>query len=84
MKLFGSLLCPDCPPVIKMLKNRGVDFEFVNINESMENLKSFLALRDNRFEFNEIKSDGKIGIPCMVLEDGKVIFEDGIVEMFDK
>ena len=42
----------------------------------MANLKSFLKLRDNRPEFDEIKKRGSIGIPCTVINGGeKLIFD---------
>lgn len=42
----------------------------------MFNLKKFLKLRDTRKEFDEIKRLGKIGIPCIVINDGeKIIFD---------
>ena len=40
------------------------------------NLKRFLKYRDTRPEFNTIKEAGKIGIPCIVINDGeKIIFD---------
>ena len=48
--------------------------EFVNIDESTANLKLFLRLRDKAPEFDEIKKNSAIGVPCFV--DGKRIFFD--------
>jgi Glutaredoxin-related protein len=42
----------------------------------MLNLKKFLKLRDNRPEFDEIKKAGKVGIPCIVINDGEEILFD--------
>ncbi|MFS8541440.1 MAG: hypothetical protein LOD89_05050 [Tissierellales bacterium] len=42
----------------------------------MFNLKKFLKLRDTRKEFDEIKRLGRVGIPCIVINDGeKIIFD---------
>ena len=39
---------------------------------TVRNLKAFLKLRDNNAIFDEAKSMGAAGIPCFVLEDGRV------------
>lgn len=77
-KLYGSYLCPDCPPVIEFLQNNNIDFEFVNITDSISNLKEFLYLRDNEDAFDDIKKENFVGIPCLV-DDGKIYFQDEIL-----
>lgn len=38
-------------------------------------LKMFLKYRDNNPVFEEIKSNGNVGIPCIVINDGeKILF----------
>lgn len=39
----------------------------------MFNLKKFLKYRDNRPEFDDIKKSGKVGLPCIVINDGEQI-----------
>lgn len=73
--LFFSDKCPDTTPFVAELKNQGIEYEEVNITESMANLKRFLKLRDNRIEFEERKRYGFIGIPVLVLPNDKLIFE---------
>lgn len=82
MKLYGTLLCPDCPPVISALKSAGIEFEFVNIMENIQGLKEFLQLRDSRYEFNEVKSAGNIGIPCLLVNEKTILFGEDIIEHF--
>lgn len=42
----------------------------------MVNLKKFLKYRDNYEEFKEIKEEGSVGIPCIVINKGeKIIFD---------
>jgi len=42
----------------------------------MLNLKKFLKYRDNRPEFDEIKKAGRVGLPCIVINDGeKIVFD---------
>lgn len=83
MKLYGSNLCPDCPPIIQYLTDRKIVFEYVNITESMQNLKEFTALRDRRNEFDLIKESGYIGIPCLLTSEHEILFEEEIRTKFD-
>ena len=74
--VFGSKHWPDCEPVKEYLSENNINHVYLDITESMLNLKKFLKLRDTREEFDEIKRLGKIGIPCIVINDGeKIIFD---------
>jgi len=42
----------------------------------MLNLKRFLKYRDNHEAFGEIKESGRIGLPCIVVNDGERIIFD--------
>ncbi|HOA20176.1 MAG TPA: hypothetical protein PL127_02780 [Sedimentibacter sp.] len=42
----------------------------------MINLKRFLKYRDNAPEFKEIKDEGRVGLPCIVIENGEEILFD--------
>jgi len=62
--------------VKEYLSENNINHVYLDITESMLNLKKFLKLRDTREEFDEIKRLGKIGIPCIVINDGeKIIFD---------
>ena len=74
VKMFGTRNCPDVRAALETIAEKGLDVEFVNIDESTANLKLFLRLRDKAPEFDEIKKNGAIGVPCFV--DGKRIFFD--------
>jgi len=52
-KVYGSMLCPDCVEAKEYFEKVNYKYEFVNITESMKNLKEFLALRENRKEFDD-------------------------------
>lgn len=41
----------------------------------MLNLKKFLKYRDTRPEFDEIKEAGRVGLPCIVIDGEKIIFD---------
>lgn len=73
--LYASMLCPDCPPFKNELDELKVDYRFVNITESIMNLKEFLKIRDNNEEFKNIKENGSVGIPCLVVNNEEFIFD---------
>lgn len=70
IKIYGSMLCPDCVQCRKDLDGAGVAYDYLDFSESLKNLKEFLALRDKVEIFREVKEAGKIGIPCILREDG--------------
>ena len=63
--LFGSKHWGDCEPVKEFLSKNNIKFAYLDISESMFNLKSFLKYRDYRPEFDSVKANGKVGIPCV-------------------
>ena len=79
MKFIGTKLCPDCIDAESVLKQACVKFEYLDITTSMENMKLFMKLRDNREEFNNIKAEGYIGIPCFLMDDGRILFDENKV-----
>lgn len=75
LKIYGSMLCPDCVDCCRELKEAGVEFEFCDFADSLLNLKDFLKLRDEQEVFTELRQAGKIGIPCIVREDGSIVLD---------
>ena len=75
LKIYGSQHCPDCVVCKEELEAAGVAFVYMNISESLLALKQFLKLRDSAPQFDEIRSRGKIGIPCILREDGSVTLD---------
>ena len=72
LKIYGSMLCPDCVKCREDLNRAGVPYEYLDFSESLKNLKEFLSLRDASPLFTEVRREGKIGIPCIVDEQGNV------------
>ena len=72
LKIYGSMMCPDCVRCRQDLDRAGVAYEYLDFSDSLRNLKAFLSLRDREAVFAEVKGEGKIGIPCLVTEDGRV------------
>jgi len=59
----------------EFLSKNGVEFEYIDITDSMRNLRIYLKLRDSRPEFDEIKRMGRVGIPFIMINNGeKLIF----------
>lgn len=59
----------------EFLSQNNVEFTYVNITESMANLKAFFKYRDNDPRFAEVREGGRVGVPCTVVNDGeKIIF----------
>lgn len=72
LKIYGSMHCPDCVECRKELDEAKIAYEYLDFSDSLLNLKEFLLIRDQDPLFEEVKREGKIGIPCIVSEDGAV------------
>ena len=46
LKIYGSMLCPDCVQCCKELEDAQVPYEYYDFAESLCYLKEFLKLRD--------------------------------------
>ena len=75
LKIYGSMQCPDCVECRKDLDNAKVAYEYLDFADSLLNLKEFLLIRDKSPLFDEIKREGKIGIPCILENDGTICFD---------
>ena len=75
LKIYGSKLCPDCVECCEQLEAAKVPFEYCDFGESLKFLKEFLKLRDENYLFDEMRSTGKIGIPCIVRDDGTLALD---------
>ncbi len=71
IKIYGMNTCPDCIFVEEQVKGND-NYVVIDIGTNVKNLKEFLRLRDTNPAFDAMKRVGAIGIPCFVLEDGRV------------
>lgn len=62
----------------EFLSSNGIAFYYIDITGSMLNLKKFLKIRDNRPEYTDIKAAGRVGIPCVEVEDQLFLREEDI------
>lgn len=74
LKIYGSMLCPDCVQCREELDKAGVEYEYLDFSENLKNLKEFLLLREGSL-FDAIRAEGKIGIPCIQRENGSVTLD---------
>lgn len=72
--LFGSPKWPGCEPVREYLLEKEITFDYVDITESMKNLKIFLAYRDKDPFFDPIKEQGSVGIPTVMIGEGEAFY----------
>lgn len=71
IKVYGMPSCPDCTAVYARIKGDS-RYVIINIGEHVRLLKEFLRLRDSDPAFSEARRMGYAGIPCFVLDDGRV------------
>lgn len=65
----------------EFLSQNNIEFLYIDITDSMLNLKRFLKYRDNRSEFEEIRKSGRVGLPCVMINKGeKFIFQQSELE----
>lgn len=74
LKIYGSMLCPDCVKCREDLDRAGVEYAYLDFSEDLKNLKEFLKLREEPL-FDGIRREGKIGIPCIQREDGTITLD---------
>lgn len=72
LKFYGTDICKDCVAARELLRAQNIEAEFIDITASTPNLRAFLALRDSRPEYDEVKARGGIGIPTFVWDDGSL------------
>lgn len=74
--VFGSKHWSGCEPMKEFLSENEVKYAYLDITENMLNLKLFLKYRDNASEFRTVKEEGRVGVPCVIINDGEqIIFE---------
>ena len=71
IKIYGMSSCPDCTYVWEQAKGNPT-YEIIDFGHHVSDLKAFLRLRDHNSVFDEARARGAAGLPCFVLEDGRV------------
>ena len=73
IKYYGSKLWPACPKLKEFLSINNIEFDYIDITESMKNLKAFLKLRDKHDEFEFVRRRNGVGVPALVIDDKIVL-----------
>lgn len=72
-KIYGSSKCPDCINCKANFDEYNIKYEFIDVLDSLKNLKKFLHYRDNHPEvFERLIKIGDIGLPAIVDENDNV------------
>ena len=84
LKIYGSRLCPDCVKCLQAFDQNNISYEYFDFSDDLRNLKAFLKVRDTEAVFAETKTNGSIGIPCIIDEEGRVVLDWTIYVSQDK
>ncbi len=75
IKIYGSKFCPNCEHAKKNFDYYNIPYEYIDINESLKNLKAFLYIRDHNKLYDSVKENNLIGIPTIVVDDNAPTFD---------
>lgn len=73
--LYFAETCPDTAPFKEKLAELGITYKEVEVMSSLKNFKEFLFIRDTYTQFEGIRGNMKIGIPCLVISESECILE---------
>ena len=74
--LVGTWLCPDCRVAVEQAKAEGLEFEFHDMLENLQDMRLYLKLRENHPEiYDAVRADGKVGVPVYVFPDGSLTLD---------
>lgn len=73
IKVYVMQTCPDCREV-KQAAAGDPRFQLIDIGEHVRSLKEFIRLRDHHAAFADARRQGYLGIPCFVMDDGRICF----------
>ena len=84
--LYGSKHWPGCEPVKEFLDKHNFEYLYVDITESMKNLKEFLKIRDTHDIYKGIRGRSIVGIPMLKIDEEVIIGlgEEKLLELVEK
>lgn len=71
--LYYSSVCPDTEAFVEELQRLDIQYDEVNITESMPNLKRFLKIRDTEEVFDQKKELNQVGVPVLIVNNKEEI-----------
>ena len=81
IKIYGMITCPDCSYLLDQISGLEDKYEYIEIGEHVLKMKEFLRIRDSKDNaeiFKGVKEAGGVGIPCFVLEDGRISLDPSV------
>lgn len=81
IKIYGMITCPDCSYLLDQISGLEDEYEYIEIGEHVLRMKEFLRIRDSKDNaeiFKDVKATGGVGIPCFVLEDGRISLDPSV------
>ncbi len=77
MKLivYGTRNCQDTVEALETFARNGIDVDFRDIDKDTKTMKEFLALRDTKEIFAPVRECHKIGVPCVIKENGTMTLD---------
>ncbi|MFZ2256916.1 MAG: glutaredoxin [Clostridiaceae bacterium] len=63
-----------CEVLKKQLDDGGIRYTYASITDNLSNLKVFLKYRESLTMFDQVKAEGRIGIPFIVVNKGEQFF----------
>lgn len=74
--MYGGDFCINCREAKEKLKDvANIELQMKDITSTTGLMKEFLNYRDHDSMFDEVKKQGRIGIPFFILEDGTKTFD---------
>lgn len=81
IKIYGMITCPDCFYLLDQISGLEDKYEYIEIGDHVLKMKEFLRIRDSKDNaeiFKDVKATGGVGIPCFVLEDGRISLDPSV------
>ena len=81
IKIYGMITCPDCSYLLDQISGLEDKYEYIEIGDHVLKMKEFLRIRDSKDNaeiFKDVKATGGVGIPCFVLEDGRISLDPSV------
>ena len=70
--MYGTKACPDCVEAEEILKEKGIQYLYMEFSDNIGYLKRFLTLRDTNPIFDEAKENLWVGVSCFQFQDGSL------------
>ncbi|WP_455595085.1 hypothetical protein [Cloacibacillus porcorum] len=81
LTVYGSMQCPKTVKILGGCRKEGIEIEYRDISDSLKHLWEFVVIRDGEEALAAAKKNRRLGIPCVIFENG-AMFDCG-EEPFD-